>query len=109
MNQQIAPAILLIRLDWDDFLTKFKPVLNPYDDNASWDGFLLETYGIEYEYVKATYNINPQRVWTIIDGDEGPPILISGWHYVNRLGYIVTAIEFDPKFEYIVDDEEEPV
>ena len=29
------------------------------------------------------------KVWTVLDGDEGDLVLVSGWHYVNRFGYII--------------------
>jgi hypothetical protein len=29
---------------WVDWVEKYKPITNPLDDNASFDGFAVETY-----------------------------------------------------------------
>jgi hypothetical protein len=43
------------------------------------------------------------RVWTAVDGDNGELILMSGWHFVNRFGYIVTERPYDPLILYEVE------
>ncbi len=78
-------------IEWEDFIAKFKPLKNPLDDNASYDGFMLETYGEEFALVQATAvdEAGRGRIWTVVDdGDESN--LVSGLHYVNRLGYVIT-------------------
>ena len=30
-----------------------------------------------------------QHVWTVVDGDSGKLCTINGWHYINRIGYMV--------------------
>jgi len=75
----------------EQFWREYRPQLNPYNDNASWDGCMLETYGDEFTLVKNTFEFSPERVWTIIEDDDGDPILTNGFHYVNRIGYVVTS------------------
>lgn len=72
----------------DEFDERFTPILNPFDDNASWDGCMFETYGDELAYVQEQPDAN---VWTIIDGGgTEPDVLMSGKMRINRIGFIVT-------------------
>jgi hypothetical protein len=73
----------------DQFAREYQPQPNHFDDNASWDGCMLETYGEELDYVKTVFQHTPRRVWTVLDCD-GETIVVSGFHYVNRMGYIIT-------------------
>jgi hypothetical protein len=31
-------------------------------------------------------------VWTLVDGDDGDQYLLSGFHFVNRIGYLVSTV-----------------
>ncbi len=62
---------------------------NHLDVNSSFDGKMFETFGPELEYVKS--KIKENKVITIIEGDEGM-YYVSGFHYVNRLGYLVNYL-----------------
>lgn len=42
----------LIKLEWEEFVKKYKPKVNHFDDNASLDGYMFETYGAELEHIK---------------------------------------------------------
>jgi hypothetical protein len=75
----------------EQFYKEYLPQTNQFNDNASWDGCMFETYGDDYEYVKTVYELAPDRVWTIVEDDDGYPVLTNGWHYVNRIGYVVTV------------------
>jgi hypothetical protein len=37
-------------------------------------------------------DLDPQSLylWTIVGADDGSLMVVSGWHYVNRIGYLVT-------------------
>ena len=81
-------------------LKKLKEVLSP-DDMCSFGGCMYETFGDELAYVKQVPN---NRVWTIVDGDGDDLIIIAGYHFVNRLGYLVTDKAWEDEYEqYIVD------
>jgi hypothetical protein len=77
-------------INWKDFDHEFKPLKNHIDKHASFEGIMFETYGLERDFVLEQYRINPLTIWTIIEGDNGDSFLQSGFHYVNRLGYIIT-------------------
>jgi hypothetical protein len=69
----------------------FEPIINHFNDNASWDGALFETYGNELEFV---LTCDESCIWTLQDADDNDEgietILCNGYHVVNRIGYIIT-------------------
>lgn len=82
---------MMTPLSLDAFVEKYKPQQNHLDSNASWDGCMFETYGPELEYVQQIQQQAPGRVWTIVDCD-GELFVSSGFHLVNRFGYLITEI-----------------
>jgi hypothetical protein len=73
---------------WEEI---YKPKDNHLVDNEGQKHF--ETYGIELGYVLATADIEPDRVWTLVDGDEGTWI-VNGYHLVNRISYFITEVPY---------------
>ena len=73
----------------DQFYRDYQPQQNHFDNNASWDGCMLETYGEQLEHVKTVFKYAPARVWTVLDCD-GKTIVANGFHLVNRMGYVIT-------------------
>ena len=49
----------------------------------------LETFGEDIERVLEIYKKTPRKVWTVVDG-EGGMYLVSGYHHVNRMYYVIT-------------------
>lgn len=52
------------------------------------------------------------KLWTIVDGDDGGLWALSGWHYVNRIGYLITEEDWCEPTEAVwfpagEDDEED--
>jgi hypothetical protein len=86
----------------DNWIEKYKPQQNHIDANASFNGWMYETYGSEVKYV---FNLSKKsnRVWTIIEGDDDSLFYVSGFHYVNRLGFIVTKNEYEGHVEIQVE------
>jgi hypothetical protein len=86
----------------DNWIEKYKPQQNHIDDNASFNGWMYETYGSEIKHV---FNLSKKsnRVWTIIEGDDDSLFYVSGFHYVNRLGFIVTEKEYEGHVEVQVE------
>jgi hypothetical protein len=96
----------------DEFYAQFNPAKNHIDDNAAFDGCMYETYGRDINYINAIAK-DPKtkdRLWTIIEA-EGKMFYVSGFHYVNRFGYIITEesvpenIEYDVELDTEVDHE----
>jgi hypothetical protein len=86
----------------DNFDEVFKPQQNHLDDNASFNGWMYETYGEELDYV---FNLakTTKKVWTIIEGDDDTMFYVAGFHYVNRLGFIVCEVEYAEEMEIQLD------
>jgi hypothetical protein len=70
---------------------QFQP--NHLNPNASWTynddpGCLFETFGEELEFVRGQ---NPRTIWTLVDSGDGDVYLESGYHHVNRIGYLLST------------------
>ena len=84
----------LIELTEDEFDDRYPLVQNHLNPNASWafgdgPGCLFETYGDEFAFVRQQ---DPLTVWTLVDGDDGDMYVISGFHFVNRIGYLISTV-----------------
>lgn len=103
----------MINLTEEQFNEQFTPVQNHIDDNASFDGCMFETYSPQIDFVAEMNKEN--RVITIIESDseyetnhDGESVAnlyyISGYHLVNRLGFLILdkpyTEDFEVKIEY---------
>jgi len=73
-------------------------VVNPHEDNG-YDGRLWETYGPQVDYVRAQPN---NLVWSLVDGEDGP-VVITGFHHVNAIGYFVSKTPWTEEREITLD------
>jgi hypothetical protein len=71
----------------EEFDEMFKPIENPFAGEGCYH---FETYGEEYDMVLKALENNPKTVWTIVDGEDGNMYLTQGWHFVNRVHYVIT-------------------
>ena len=78
-------------MDEQFFWDIYAPIKNHFDDNASLDGLMFETYGEELEFVKSQPN---NLIWTYCDDGENG-WLTNGFHLVNRLGYLIASKPFE--------------
>lgn len=84
----------MIALTFDTWEETYKPIANIFDQQASFDGLLFETYGVELGHVAVVARAYPNCVWTLVDGDGGLYVT-AGMRFVNRLGYFITSVPFD--------------
>lgn len=82
------------RITYDEFVEKYKPVKNHLVEDAPYDGYYFETYGVENDYITNFAKTSPKKVWTILTGLECGDTIVQGWHYVNRYGYFITEESF---------------
>jgi hypothetical protein len=81
-----------VEITEDEFDERFPLMPNHLNPNASWScgdsgaGCLFETFGSELAFVRQQ---DPRTIWTLIDGEDGDLYLVSGYHFVNRIGYLV--------------------
>jgi hypothetical protein len=99
-----------IRLSEAEFDETFPLLENHLNPSASWSsggehGCLFETYGEELAFVRQQ---DPRCVWTLLDDDDGNPLIASGFHYVNRVGYFVSAVPVPDDMDYFVPIEPVP-
>ncbi len=79
------------RDDFTIFCEKFKPDIYPEGHN---EGGTMRKYhwkGEDGDIVAATPG---DRIWTLVDCD-GKMYITPGWHYVNRMDYIITEIPWE--------------
>ena len=84
-------TMTFIDMTEDEFDDAYPLRTNHLNPHTSWvlgdgPGCLFETHGEELEFVRKQ---PPETVWTLVDGDEGDQYLISGFHFANRIGYLV--------------------
>lgn len=90
----------------DVFFEKYTCVENPFTKGGSFDNCLFETYGEDHQFILLEARINPASVWTVIDNNEGWYGIIAGYHFVNRLGYLITEQGWDNEEEsYCIQNE----
>jgi hypothetical protein len=100
----IAPSKTLL-ITHGEWVTQFKPIINPLDRRASFDGTMYETYGDQVELVRST---STSRIWTLKETEDGGTEYISaGWSTSNRIGYFITENSWvDRDVEVVIDPDE---
>ena len=78
-----APCVL----HEDTFYEYFKPFRHADSQHNIWGGHGLETFGKDLKIVRGQ---NPAYVWTVVDGESGNQWITTGFHYVNRICYLIT-------------------
>jgi hypothetical protein len=90
----MGSKIKKIRMTEDEFEKQYSPVQNDLcEEDASFDGRMFETYGDEFKYILSLNHetAGRRRIWTIVE-ENADRYLVSGYHVVNRLGHMVTAV-----------------
>lgn len=78
----------IIGITEDEWIQQY----NPSDE-------MLETYGEEYDKVLKT---DVSFIWTLLDTD-GEASIVSGFSYVNRIGYYIARVPHDLEKRILVD------
>lgn len=100
-----------ITLTEEQFDEKFNLVKNHFfanPEDCPFNGCLFETYGQEHEYIKSIANdpVKSKCLWTIVEGDMTDNIYyLSGYHWVNRIGFLITEEPIEDNTEVIVEIE----
>lgn len=74
-------------MSWSTFERRYQP----RDATALGDGSQGD-YIVDYRIAKS---FDPKHVWTVVTGDNGKLYLASGFHVVNRVGYVVCLVPHD--------------
>jgi hypothetical protein len=93
MRKVVTPGHITMGID--EWYETYRPVRNVIAENPSFDmgegGLMFETYGKEVEYVLDVDRETPANVWTYMDGEDDP-VIVNGYHLVNRIGYFITEV-----------------
>jgi hypothetical protein len=89
----------IIVLSEEQFDARFPLLTNHFDMNASLDGCMFETYGEEFAFVQQQ---SPNCIWTLMTSNDGQLCLSSGYHFVNRLGYVITTVPVERGRTFVV-------
>lgn len=73
------------------------PMKNPHGDHGH-DGTLWEPHGVELNFVR---NQHENRVWTLME-EDGKMFIVTGFHFVNRVGYFVTERPWTRECEVLI-------
>ncbi len=72
------------KTDYETFIQKFEP--EETKENAIK---LYETYEQEW---KQKAGEECEFLWTLVEGDNDNWYIVPGFHYVNRMNYIITKV-----------------
>ena len=90
----------------EGWAAEFKLMPNHVTADAPFDGMMFETYGDDLAHVLSFANAkrasDRRRVWTLVEDDEGEPVIVNGYHLCNRLGYFLTGKPAGKGCEYLV-------
>src|ERR1700730_15839712 len=83
-----------IELSEDDLDAQYPFRRNHLNPTATWaygegPGCLFEPFGQELEFLRQQ---DPRNVWTLLDGEDGDLYVVNGFHFVNRLGYLISTV-----------------
>lgn len=82
-----------IEITEDEFDRQYPLLPNHLNPNATWSlsdsggGCLFETFGEELRFICEQ---DPRMIWTLIDGEDSDLYVVSGFHFVNRIGYLIS-------------------
>lgn len=99
----------VISMTYEEWFEAFRPMKNPVNPDAPYDGYLVNTNANEMAWLAEH---NRAKVWTLLES-EGAVYISEGWRFINRLGYFVTEVprlrdgEFYDITVYDADDEDE--
>jgi hypothetical protein len=78
----------LTATDFNERYTFNEDIISIALDNDSQSG-MLETFGDDLEQVLDIASKTPNVVWTMVNTDKGVE-LVTGYHLVNRICYVIT-------------------
>jgi hypothetical protein len=77
----------------EDFFDLYTPDTSVVSKNFSEEGEegKFETFGEDLKHVLRVHAKTPNRVWTLIDGDDGEILIINGLRRLNSIAYMITV------------------
>jgi len=93
----------------DDFAAtrEFEETFLPWrigEPNKHGDGYVGYLLEPTHPAVDFCAKVCPMHVWTRVDGDDGNIYITNGWHFVNRIDYIITLSPWKEFYDYEILD-----
>jgi hypothetical protein len=85
-----GPVDGLLTLTDDQFIARYKP-----EENLQGDYYRQRDWTVPEDQVEIEKATKEHRIWTAGDDDDGNFCISSGWHFVNRLYYIITELPLE--------------
>jgi len=76
----------------EEFEKRYLPMIDILDEGS---------YFLDYEFGN-NIGIEPNRVWTLVSGDNGNDVIMAGRHHVNRLAYVITEVPWETGNEQFI-------
>jgi hypothetical protein len=76
-------------ISWEGFIGKYKPLKTGYPEQQNFTDYVFRESD---DKVQSMLKSDPSRVWTYLQNDDGDIVLASGYHLVNREGYVITEV-----------------
>lgn len=93
----MSDAMPFKKIQYRTFAKMFTITPNHFVSQEGYDPVeFFETYGEEVQYAWEMHKLN--RCWTCLDCD-GKLYLAAGFHYVNRLYYVITDQPYDKLYD----------
>lgn len=97
-------------MHFDKWIELFKPIKNTITGREEYNGFMFETFGKDFDFIKETSKDNPLLVWRVVEEDDGF-VICSGYdENIYPFCYFVTKVESpSSKFKFYMDTTEERI
>lgn len=91
-------------ITYEEWVEKFHPFQNPNTKEGNYNNYFFDTLQEVKDFSMNVPEFTRNQIWTLISGENETSWIISGEHFVDRLGHFVTKISSK---EYVqVDDNE---
>jgi len=97
MDRNFNTKSYMIKIDYDEWVEKYKPQDNPNTTEGSYGNTLFD--------IDSPPPRTSNRVWTLVSGENENMWIIPGFHYVNREGYFLTEIPWESEDIEVNDNE----
>ncbi len=98
-NEEASPMDMAKCFECNSFDSKYT---QSNIESENYEPGRFETWGKDLQAVNDMMNINPKRVWTVIDDGKYTHIC-AGFHFVNRMSYIISDEEWENEDEIYLD------
>lgn len=73
---------------YEEWVEKYKPILNEIEESSTYDGYAFDTHGEENDFVISQ---DVSKIWTMKETADFN-VIMSGYHWIDRQFYFVTEI-----------------